>query len=70
MICARELVDYRVVAVQCLARPHPPPLPEEESSRLSELEDELRMLVGKGGEALREASTWLAHALHGLGRKG
>jgi oleate hydratase len=47
-----------------------PPLPDSGTSRLTELEEELRVLVGKGGGALKEGSTWLAQALHGPGRKG
>ena len=47
-----------------------PPLPEGRHARLAEVEEELRFLFGKGGEALKEASTWLAQALQGLGKKG
>ena len=46
-----------------------PPLPEGGNSHLTEIEEELRVLLGKGGEALKEASTWFAQALHGLGKK-
>jgi oleate hydratase len=46
-----------------------PPLPDEGSSRLSELEEEVRVLVGKSGEAMKEASNWFVHALRGLSKK-
>ena len=47
-----------------------PPLPEGGTSILSDVEDELHTLAGKGGELLREAIAWFAQALQGLGKKG
>ncbi len=47
-----------------------PPLPESGTSRLTEIEEELRVLIGKSGEALKEASNWFVQALQGLGKKG
>ncbi len=46
-----------------------PPLPDGGSSRLTELEEDLRALLGKGGDALKEASAWILQALHGLGKR-
>ncbi len=47
-----------------------PPLPESGRSRVSDFEEELRQLVGKGGEVLKEASSWIAQAMQALGKKG
>ena len=47
-----------------------PPLPQSESSRLADIEEDLRLLFEKGGAAVKGASTWLAQALQALGRKG
>jgi hypothetical protein len=64
-----ERLLHRLLRPTCFAHVLPP-LPEEGASRLPDLEDELRLLASKGGEALKEAPAWLLQAFHGFGRKG